>query len=137
MMYLYDGKRLIGIECRTWDNEEHRYLYAETEEDGILHPEYENLPTLSSAGPVDGGYVYAVFDVQWYIDEAEAWAKYQIGEAEDYSEQTNGEAERYQRSAYWKEMDVAEFETAYAVYEELAPGQRPTIAQVKAKIAEK
>lgn len=135
MMYLYDGNRLIGIECRTWDSEEHRYLYAETEENGILQPECENLPVLASVGPVKSGYVYAVIDVQWYIDEAEAWQNYENGAAGYFAEEEGGEADRYERCADVTELDVAAFEAAYSVYEEYAPGERPTIEEVKKAIA--
>lgn len=135
MMYLYDGKRLIGIECRTWDTEEHRYTQSETQEDGVLHPEYENLPVLASAGPVKNGQVYSVANVQWYIDEAKAWQDYKQGDAASYVEMRHGEIARYERCADVTELDVSAFETEYKAYEEFAPGERLTIDEIKAAIA--
>lgn len=145
MTYLYDGKRLVGIECSTWDREKQCRTQSESEDFGILRPDFELLPILSPADPVPSGYVYTVCDAQFYIDRAELWEKYEQDSDDpefDCREQYEGEAERYERSAYWEELDVAEFEAEHkeqeAVDAEFNPDPKDrkyTIAEAKAAIA--
>lgn len=136
MMYLYDGRRLIGIECSTWDN--YRREYSGDEESEIIFPEYERIqgePSVQCDGPFGlvpvplevlgtmkfAEFAYSVGDVQWYIDEVKHWEHYERGEEVDYSQcdafgepLDEDEAEemkaRFERCAMIYDLDVQKFE---------------------------
>lgn len=145
MTYLYDGRRLVGIECRTWDNVREEYAWGSGQEESIISPEYERLPRepvvpygpcCNIPFPIDFlgnehlGFAcsaHVVGDVQFYIDEVTHWKNYEHGEDIDYSptdeygdeaseEEANEIKARFERTAVICELNVQKFEQDVADY---------------------